>query len=369
MEKQALFVLLVSVFLTSCALAPGMHYDKSDDSDFENFQKVELDSSILNQDFLASNGDSSPTVSPELLKYQPAEYKIGVYDVIQVNLWGHPEFNLSNLNRNTSGPAPESMGFGKFVDTQGEVFIPFAGPVVVAGLTVGEARELITKELSKYIESPQVDVYVIEYGSKSYSVAGHVMEPGLKPIRSKPITIIDAIGIAGGFSNTANRGDITLVRDGVSHNLDLVKLTMTNDPAIFNLYIKPDDVIQVGDNKENRVFVVGEVRKPQPVDYTSSGLTLTAALGEVGGVDPLYSSGDSIYIIRLVEEQDDKLVPTLFQLKGRSPLAFAIADKFLLQPKDVVFVGASAITRWNRVISQMFPSFDFFTQTRRLTVE
>ena len=78
-------------------------------------------------------------------------------------------------------------------------------------------------------------------------------------------------------------------------------------------------------------------------------------MGTVGGPLPTSASGKDVYVIRgaynLVSEK-----ATIFQLNAASPSAFILANKFEMQPQDVVFVGAADITRWNRFISQLFPS-------------
>ena len=50
-----------------------------------------------------------------------------------------------------------------------------------------------------------------------------------------------------------------------------------------------------------------------------------------------------------------KTPAAVYHLNAKSPVAFALADQFRLQPGDVVFVGAAGITRWNRFVSQLLP--------------
>lgn len=370
MKLRGLFVLaLFASVVSGCALAPGMHYSDSSAEDFDAFDKIELTPDLATSPPEVVQSDI--LLAEELLEHRHGEYQIGIYDVLQISIWDHPEFSL---NAGSTDIVGKPVTVGKFVDTKGKIFVPYAGSVIVAGLSLSDAREKVAAKLSKYIESPQVDISIIEFGSQRFSVSGHVEEPGIKPLGVKPVNIIDAIGLAGGFSDSANRGDIKLVRDGKSYPINLIAFANSNDTRIYDIYIKSGDVIQVGDNRSNRVFVVGEVQRPQPVDISGDGLTLTDALGEVGGVNPLFAGAKSIYVVRLVENleassEEVAMVPTLYHLNGKSPVAFAIADNFQLKPKDVVFVGASAVTRWNRVISQMIPSFDFFARGRAQTVE
>jgi polysaccharide biosynthesis/export protein len=62
-----------------------------------------------------------------------------------------------------------------------------------------------------------------------------------------------------------------------------------------------------------------------------------------------------VYVIRGVENLADEPAK-VFQLDLKSPSAFALAQHIKLQPQDVVYVGPADVTRWNRFISQVFPS-------------
>lgn len=327
-----------------------MHYTDASSSEFDIFDKVELTPATLKK---PSSNTASVVIPQALRDYKPDAYRIGIHDVVHVSVWSNAQMMFAGNN-----DASVSANAGKLVDNNGNIFIPVAGAVKIADLSVAEARDAIMAKLARYIESPQVDIKVAEYASQSFSVTGQVQTPSKIALTAKPVTILEAIDQAGGFLDSASLHNIRLVRSGVSYQLDIKSLMLAEDASIFNLFIKTGDVIQVSDNRDNRVFVVGEVNNPQPVELNRSNISLTAALGEVGGVNPLYADGDSIFVIRLVTG-DEGVTPTLYHLKGDSPVAFMIADRFQLQPRDVVFVGTSAITRWNRVISQLLPSFNF----------
>ena len=66
-------------------------------------------------------------------------------------------------------------------------------------------------------------------------------------------------------------------------------------------------------------------------------------------------SNAAIYVIRGVQTLDEEPAK-VFQLDARSPTSYVLADHFHMQARDVVFVGASGITRWNRFISQLIPT-------------
>src|SRR5690606_15349089 len=96
--------------------------------------------------------------------------------------------------------------------------------------------------------------------------------------------------------------------------------------------------------------------------YRTSRMSLSEVLASVGGPSPITSSGKEVYVIRGVDNIETDTA-TVFQLNAQSPSAFILANQFEMQPQDVVFVGAAGITRWNRFISQLFPTASLFSTT------
>ncbi|WYX63003.1 hypothetical protein WJ967_13305 [Achromobacter xylosoxidans] len=64
------------------------------------------------------------------------------------------------------------------------------------------------------------------------------------------------------------------------------------------------------------------------------------------------ADSSQVFVVRSTEQA----TPLVFHLNAASPQAYAVAEKFELQPKDVVFVDTAALVRWNRFISNLFPS-------------
>ena len=107
-------------------------------------------------------------------------------------------------------------------------------------------------------------------------------------------------------------------------------------------------------NDRKEVYVIGEVLRPQALTFKTTDMTLTQALGRTGGLNPITSKGEAVYVIRGIEEMQ-QTPATVYQLDAKSPVAFALGDKFRLKPGDVVWVGPAGITRWNRFLSQLLP--------------
>jgi polysaccharide export outer membrane protein len=112
------------------------------------------------------------------------------------------------------------------------------------------------------------------------------------------------------------------------------------------------DVVRVRSRDENKVYVLGEVALPKALPMNNGYMTLTEALGESGGLNQLSASSKQIYVVRNAGETN----PVVYNLDAQSPVALALAGNFELKPRDVVFVDASGLARFNRVISLILPA-------------
>lgn len=128
------------------------------------------------------------------------QYRLGPEDVISVFVWKEPDLSTSVMVR-----------------PDGKISLPLVEEFEAAGKTAAEIRELVTTALGRYIDNPVVSVSVEEINHPKISVLGEVRLPGRYLMRQKT-TILDAIALAGGFTEWADRGSVTIVRsvaDGV----------------------------------------------------------------------------------------------------------------------------------------------------------
>jgi polysaccharide export outer membrane protein len=222
----------------------------------------------------------------------------------------------------------------------------------VSGMSVERVRSTLAKRLAKYLNDPQVDVNVIGNGSK-VSMQGAFTNTAPQDITTVPLTLSQAVGRAGINAEQADISGLVLVRDGKSYRLDQDALNRNGNIAP-DIFLKPGDQLYLPFNDRKEVYVVGEVTKPQAINFKTTDITLTQALGRAGGLDPTTSNASAVYVIRGMQSMP-QAPGTVYHLNAKSPVAFVLADRFLLQPGDVVFVGPAGITRWNRFVSQLLP--------------
>ena len=353
MKKLELLMLgAAAIILNGCFAAPQMRMSVPEDSSTYNGIKVVLHS-IDDGDFgkpAAAAGDSVALgdLADLVVDSLPApEYRIGPLDMVQVVVWEHPEL---------TSPMGQYQPAGQKVTTDGKLFYPYAGELQAAGLTAQELRIEITKRLSdKILNDPQVDVRVTGYNSLKAFVSGAVNKPGYVAFDETPMTIPTVIAAAGGFSEEADPARMQLRRGDKVYDINYLEAFKSNLP-LDRILLKPDDQIFIPalseTQKEDRVYVMGEVQKIGIVNVNQGQLSLVEALASAGGLQTLNASASSIYVIRNTsEDQID-----VFHLNGKNAMALAMADRFNLKTHDIVYVDASGIATWNRLISLIMPS-------------
>jgi len=97
------------------------------------------------------------------------------------------------------------------VRSDGKISFPLVNDVVAAGLTPMELRKILTEKIGAYVHNPDVSVVVREIHSQKVSVIGQVHAPGRYDIKG-PSTVLDALAMAGGFTDFANKKDIRIIR-------------------------------------------------------------------------------------------------------------------------------------------------------------
>jgi polysaccharide export outer membrane protein len=94
----------------------------------------------------------------------------------------------------------------------GKVTLPLVGDVVAAGRTSVELRDAISESLKEYISNPVVTVIVTETTPQLVYITGEVNKPGALPLANGRMSILQALAMAGGFTDFANKKDIRVLR-------------------------------------------------------------------------------------------------------------------------------------------------------------
>ncbi len=228
MKKEIILFILLVVFGSSCVTNKKYVYLQKEDV---NKKDLPLD-----------------TV---LRAYQPIafDYRIQPQDLLSIRFESltPKEFDFLNLNGNASNNFNLQQGggllIGDLVDEKGEVPFPFLGKVQVGGLTVFEIQEKLQAMADQYLDSPVVKVRLLNY---RFTILGEANKEGVVTIPNNRVTLIEAVGLAGGLTDLADKSTIKLIRqkDGVT---SVAYVNLLDEDFIHSpfYYLYQNDVIIV----------------------------------------------------------------------------------------------------------------------------
>ncbi|HET7525119.1 MAG TPA: polysaccharide biosynthesis/export family protein, partial [Burkholderiaceae bacterium] len=270
---------------------------------------------------------------------QPYVYLVGPQDELRVTVFEHPELT------NPSGTANELVG--RVVNNDGKFFFPYVGQVQAAGRSVQDIQQTIAQGLTRVLKTPQVDVAVFKFRSQRVVVSGEVKTPQTVPITDVPPTLSEVISQAGGLTTEADLGNVTVTRAGATTRVDMYAYYYQAELG-QNFLLQHGDVVQVPDRRYNKVFVLGEVGRPNSLVMPRGRFSLAEALSDSGGVNPFSGNAGQIYVIRN-SGTNGGAKPQIYHLDAASPAALLLAEQFDMRSRDVVYVDAVGVVRWARV--------------------
>jgi polysaccharide export outer membrane protein len=151
------------------------------------------------------------------------------------------------------------------VDKNGFITFPVVGDINLGGLTKTKATEKIKEAIQQ--RNPEFDNLVVNLQFIDFKVyvTGEVTKPGPVPVTSTKISILDAIGEAGGLTTYGNRTDVLLIRnvnDKIEHiRFDLTKSDIFTSPYF---YLQQNDIVIVEPNdtrlKDSKVSAADSFR-------------------------------------------------------------------------------------------------------------
>ncbi|NGX57758.1 MAG: hypothetical protein K940chlam3_00652 [Chlamydiae bacterium] len=332
-----LFILITLAFLTSCT-PPCVDYcvEGADEFVIDSYQIRQGKLSILEME----GHCIGELPFDAMLEYEDV---VAEDDILNIAVY-HPSRRdlMDSINF-----INQTIGFkvtNKCVD------IPDIPPVYVAGLTLTEAREAIQESYREHIHDIEVFITYKDRLARKVDLAGLVSVPYI-PVDGK-IRLYEILSKARVPTN-ANYFMSYVERGGELLPLDMHRLMVEGDMS-QNIVMRGGDKVYIADPTEARAMVMGEVGRPSPVSLPAGYMSLREALVLAGGI-PFTGNKNCIQVIR-----GGLVNPKIYVLSWQH-IVHLPNESLLLIPGDTVYVSEKPITRWNRFISQLFPSMNGVT--------
>ena len=276
-----------------------------------------------------------------------AEYRIAEGDILSIVLTGYP--NITPLAASDSSN-PYVSGFP--VDQQGFVQFPLVGRIKASGMSVPQFTANLQRQLQRYLKYSDPQVKIVNYRGNKFFIDGEVKQPGEFPINDEPVSLYSAISMAGGATPTGDSNNIVFNRRGISYNIGLQSLRELGTSA-NQIYLQDGDSIHVNSQDRNKIYVLGEFGRVEPVPILEQGISLAQVLGESKGLNSATANAAKIYVVR---DNLNTRATDIYYVDMQTITSFALANRFEMHPNDIVYVDPTGLTRWNRVISAILPS-------------
>jgi polysaccharide export outer membrane protein len=273
--------------------------------------------SVLVAIALAAGPLLSPIENGAASQLASDDYRVGARDLLDIRVFGLEE--LDSTVR---------------VTEDGRISLAMVGEVQVLGLTRTGVEEAIELALERYVNDPQVTVFVREFESQRVSVLGAVKRPGTVQMQGR-MTLLEAISEAGGIDYDEAAGTISILREGLPG--EPIEISMeeliTQGNTIFNVGLHSGDTINVVTRPRYFIYVQGAVRNPGSFRLNEP-ITLLQAISLAGGLGD--RAKRSVLILRNKPEggQEQIKVDLNAIMDGEQP-------DLVLEPKDVIVVQES----------------------------
>ena len=339
--------ILLAAALAGCQVLPGAGPNMNDAAGQSTsampYDVVNLDA-VTVAAYRPDRSDSAPAPAPTLKRGQAT---LASGDTVRVKIYGKYE----------GGPYPTlrdgGAGFGaRRIDETGNVKVPYAGNVRVAGLTIPEAEMHILTQLPDKTQEPQVVVELAEDRSHTIMISGEIKSPGRLSTLDGVNTVVEAIDRAGGpvtGTQSTSHLEVVVRRSGsLLLRTQLPKLLNGND-----IRIEPGDEIVLRPNA--RTFsAFGAVMKAGNVDIARPDLSLLEALGAVGGLMDDRANKTGVYVFRLGDPDDPTSRSKIFRLDLMQPVSMFVAQQFNVRDRDVIYVTNAPLYEYDKALTAFY---------------
>jgi polysaccharide export outer membrane protein len=294
------------------------------------------------------------------------QQQLGIGDTIDVSIWEAPPatlFGVAQASAKTmSSNANVTTLPDQTVDADGAISVPFIGAVKAAGRTPSQLQRDIASRLTGLAHDPQVLVRLSRNETSYVTVVGDVTSGNRMPLTARGERLLDAIASAGGVKQSIDKITIQVTRGETLASLPLQ--TVIRDPR-QNIPLHAGDVVTAL-YQPYSFTSLGATGKNEEINFEAQGITLAQALARSGGLDDSRSDVRGVFVFRMedakalpwpdqpVRTTVDGRVPVIYRFDLRDPNSFFVAQSFMMDNKDLLYISNAPITEIQKVLNLVF---------------
>lgn len=350
---------LAMLLLAGCGAMPGPGPTTTDITDSAGpttgYALVPLSPQVL----ATLDGLKAPSLAATFGNAEPATATtLAIGDVVSVTIWDAGGGLFSSSPQGTVGTQTTVIP-NQAVDTKGNITIPFAGQIHVAGKSTAGAQDAIKGALASQALKPQALVSVISGQGNLVTVVGDVKTPGRVASNVGGTRLLDAIAMAGGTTSPAYDSTVQLTRGRQTSRERLS--TVLADPA-ENIFLKPNDVLYVVHDPKT-IAVLGALKNNARMQFDTERVSLAEVIGQSGGLVDQLSEPAGVFVFRIAPPavvtalgsrpqgtDPAAATPVIFRADLRRAQDFFLAQQFQMQDKDIVYVANTESVQLDKVL-------------------
>ncbi|WP_114347802.1 polysaccharide biosynthesis/export family protein [Paracoccus lutimaris] len=275
-------------------------------------------------------------------------------DVLGLSIWENVDDGLLASMGTSSTQLTELQ-----VDSQGYIFVPYAGRIMAAGNSPDELRRIITEKLETQTPDPQVMVTRVAGDGATVSVMGKVNAQGVYPIERPTRTLSAMLSKSGGVTIEPEVAVVTVKRGASSGKVWLRDLYSNNRNDIA---LRPGDVILV--EEDQRSFTaLGALGGQTKVPLGNDQINAIEAVAMVGGLSTLLADPKGVFIMRTEPQAIARAVLGRNDIYGDQRIAYVlnlakpdgmfIARDFVIRDEDTVYVTEAPFVQWQKIMNSI----------------
>lgn len=275
-------------------------------------------------------------------------------DVLGLSIWENVDDGLLTSLGASSTQLTELQ-----VDSQGYIFVPYAGRIMAAGNSPDELRRIITQKLESQTPDPQVMVTRVAGDGATVSVMGKVNAQGVYPIERPTRNLSSMLSKSGGVSIEPEVAVVTVKRGNASGKVWLRDLysNSRNDIAL-----RPGDVILV--EEDQRSFTaLGALGGQTKVPLGNEQINAIEAVAMVGGLSTQLADPKGVFVMRTEPQAVARAVLGRNDIYGDQRMAYVlnltkpdgmfVARDFVIRDGDTVYVTEAPFVQWQKIMNSI----------------